>query len=1077
MDDILAKKNRHLFLEEKDKQNNSFIGNINTVVNDLDNVDIVSTNIESVKTTGESIESVNVVAANIEDINNASTNIDTVKTFNDNVNNGTMQYLLEAFTTSLNDQGNAWEVRLTQLGESILATTSAFNYSTVVTVSNDIPVNGTLILPNSMKYKVGTHMLMVSWNGTVCYAGEQYDEVGAYGVWATSITLKQPAKTGDKIQLRIVALTDQSSYVDITEAAINASQFVASGSNTERYLPEFLGDVVNVKNFGAVGNGVNDDTTAFQSAIASGKAVFVPEGTYKLNTDLNGVFCGVGNSTFTGGTVNESTILRGIAQKNKDIINVKDYGAKGDGITDDTQAIQAALNKAGNIYIPEGTYIISELVVKSNTHLFGAGIDKTILSATSSTLDVDESTLTSERLLPQNLIHAKNGIVNEHCHLRDTTDESIWESSGYNVYDRDIYIGDLTIDMHWWYRHTKLQGGLNFGMTGVMLGGVENVVVERVKAVDCGEHGFNTKAFPWQMNPSGYASHDAIPGRSRHVVFRECEFYGSLFDDGFTTHQSDYITIERCRAIADVGTTGLHLVESQNGFEIDDGCRNCFIVDCYSENFGKGFAVVCHQNQLPCRNIFFETCYAKNNYYNFNTWYGGETAENPVTITQKNKHINIVFRNCVSDGLINVYDNGRVDLETHPKYFDAGDVINFTVDHLTMKGDSPEPAATSFGRIFNATFSNIYVDPSVNGRDDNGSGYARFRFLDCDNVTLKNIFVQDEKTFQNIITQNNDAIGLIDGFAMGVVNPTATYLIQSKNDSSVLQTLNCKLKNISVSGLKAKGIIKGVASETNVSKNTDIFYENPIFMGTANFKNIADCSEPLIKLNAISGGGADCAQIEMDGYANCFYGVRNNGTYSPLFILGASGYFAPYNNNTQSLGDTNKKWSVVYAGTGTINTSDARDKSIVNENTLALMRAWGKVNFKFFKFFDAIKSKGEDKARIHVGYIAQQIKEAFSSEGVDAEKYGLFCYDKWDDVFEDVEVIDSEEVVDAEGVVITPKKTHIEKRKIQEGGDAYGIRYEEALVLECIYQRWLGEQRDAKIEALMQRISALENNH
>lgn len=336
MDDILAKKNRHLFLEEKDNQNNSFIGNVNTLVNDLENVDTVADNITDVKLTGESIESVNTVAANIEDINNASTNIDTVKTFNDNVNNGTMQYLLEAFTTSLNDQGNAWEVRLTQLGESILATTSAFNYSTVVTVSSDIPANGTLTLPNSMKYKVGTHMLMVSWNGTVCYAGEQYEEVGAYGVWATSIKLNQPAKAGDKIQLRIVALTDQSSYVDITEAAINASQFIASGSNTERYLPEFLGDVVNVKNFGAVGNGVNDDTTAFQSAIASGKAVFVPEGTYKLNTDLNGVFCGVGNSIFTGGTVNSSTILRGIAYKNSDIINVKDYGAIGDGITNET---------------------------------------------------------------------------------------------------------------------------------------------------------------------------------------------------------------------------------------------------------------------------------------------------------------------------------------------------------------------------------------------------------------------------------------------------------------------------------------------------------------------------------------------------------------------------------------------------------------------------------------------------------------------------------------------------------------------------------------------------------------------
>jgi len=50
-------------------------------------------------------------------------------------------------------------------------------------------------------------------------------------------------------------------------------------------------------------------------------------------------------------------------------VNVKDFGAVGDGVTDDTAAIQAALNVGGTIYFPSGTYLSQKVVVGSNTHL------------------------------------------------------------------------------------------------------------------------------------------------------------------------------------------------------------------------------------------------------------------------------------------------------------------------------------------------------------------------------------------------------------------------------------------------------------------------------------------------------------------------------------------------------------------------------------------------------------------------------------------------------------------------------------------------------------------------------------
>jgi len=63
-----------------------------------------------------------------------------------------------------------------------------------------------------------------------------------------------------------------------------------------------------------------------------------------------------------------------------EVHNVKDFGAIGDGNTDDTGAIQSAIDSAeidgGIVFVPPGTYLVSPgtgLSMKSNVHLLGAG--------------------------------------------------------------------------------------------------------------------------------------------------------------------------------------------------------------------------------------------------------------------------------------------------------------------------------------------------------------------------------------------------------------------------------------------------------------------------------------------------------------------------------------------------------------------------------------------------------------------------------------------------------------------------------------------------------------------------------
>lgn len=137
-------------------------------------------------------------------------------------------------------------------------------------------------------------------------------------------------------------------------------------------------------------------------------------------------------------------------------------------------------------------------------------------------------------------------------------------------------------------------------------------------------------------------------------------------------------------------------------------------------------------------------------------------------------------------------------------------------------------------------------------------------------------------------------------------------------------------------------------------------------------------------------------------------------------------------DNVPSLGLTNFRWSVVYAGTGTINTSDAREKTSVSpmsEDEISASKQLAK-EIGTYKWLAAIQDKGGD-ARTHIGMTVQRAIEIMEENNLKPMEYGFICYDKWDAT--EAVIMDHE---DGSTEVIQPAT---------EAGDRYGFRMDELL--------------------------------
>ncbi|HAO7504646.1 TPA: phage tail protein [Escherichia coli] len=207
---------------------------------------------------------------------------------------------------------------------------------------------------------------------------------------------------------------------------------------------------------------------------------------------------------------------------------------------------------------------------------------------------------------------------------------------------------------------------------------------------------------------------------------------------------------------------------------------------------------------------------------------------------------------------------------------------------------------------------------------------------------------------------------------------------------------------------------------------------------------------------SLAVGGGISSQLKLfnsdntKGTMSLINGNIRISTGNSEYIQFSDSAMTPSTTNTYSLGLAGRAWSGGFTQSAFTVLSDARFKTAPEVIDEKILDAWERVEWVSYQYLDRIEVKGKDGARWHFGAVAQHVISVFQNEGIDVSRLAFICYDKWNETPAEYRDVTEEE---HSAGVYPLIQTKVLVREAVEAGECYGIRYEEALILESAMMR------------------------